>query len=49
MKNEEKSKVIGQKAESMNTMDQGLNLTAQIVNNATGIDKGNNGKVKKSD
>ena len=29
----------------MNTMDQGLNLVFQTVNNATGLDKENNGKI----
>lgn len=49
MKKQEKSKVIGQKADSMNPMDQGLNLVAQVVNNATGIDKGNDGKIQKNE
>ncbi|AZV44055.1 MULTISPECIES: hypothetical protein [Peribacillus] len=49
MKEQEKSKNIGQKANSMNAMDQGLNLVAQTINNATGIDKGNDGKVSKND
>jgi hypothetical protein len=49
MKKQEKSKDIGQKADSMNAMDQGLNLVAQIVNNATGIDKGNDGRTNKND
>ncbi|USK68918.1 hypothetical protein [Peribacillus asahii] len=48
MKEQEKSKNIGQKANSMNAMDQGLNLVAQTINNATGIDKGNDGKVSKN-
>ncbi|WP_019156710.1 hypothetical protein [Robertmurraya massiliosenegalensis] len=34
----------GQKSDSMNAMDQGLNLVSQTVNNATGVDKGNDGK-----
>ncbi|MGG0719645.1 hypothetical protein ABE096_18965 [Robertmurraya massiliosenegalensis] len=34
----------GQKADSMNAMDQGLNLVSQTINNATGVDKGNDGK-----
>ncbi|MDS9473223.1 hypothetical protein [Sporosarcina pasteurii] len=46
MKKPEKSKAVGQKSSEMNTVDQGLNLVAQVVNNATGIDKGNDGKVK---
>ncbi|WP_182480461.1 hypothetical protein [Peribacillus asahii] len=45
MNKQEKSKNIGQKANSMNAMDQGLNLVAQTINNATGIDKGNDGKI----
>ena len=49
MKKQEKSKKIGQKADSMNAMDQGLNLFPQIFNNATGIDKGNDGKINKND
>ncbi|MDR4927801.1 hypothetical protein [Peribacillus simplex] len=49
MKKQEKSKNLGQKADSMNALDQGLNLFPQIVNNATGIDKGNDGKVNKND
>ncbi|HWO74633.1 MAG TPA: hypothetical protein VNM69_01805 [Bacillus sp. (in: firmicutes)] len=49
MKKQEKSKDIGQKSESMNTMDQGLNLIFQTVNNATGLDKGNDGKIDKND
>jgi len=40
-----KSKKIGQKSDSMNAMDQGLNLIFQTVNNATGLDKGNDGKI----
>ena len=40
-----KSKKIGQKSGSMNAMDQGLNLIFQTVNNATGLDKGNDGKI----
>ncbi|MBO0998493.1 hypothetical protein IOC57_12145 [Bacillus sp. SD075] len=47
MKKQEKSKKIGQKADSMNALDQGLNLFPQIVNNASGIDQGNDGKIKK--
>ncbi|WP_193750926.1 hypothetical protein [Bacillus coahuilensis] len=42
----EKSKEIGQKSDSMNTVDQGLNLVAQVINNVTGIDKGNDGKIE---
>ncbi|USK58561.1 hypothetical protein [Peribacillus asahii] len=49
MKKQEKSKNIGQKANSMNAMDQGLNLVAQTINNATGIDKGNDGEISKND
>ncbi|MDQ0882084.1 hypothetical protein [Peribacillus sp. V2I11] len=49
MKKQEKSKNLGQKADSMNALDQGLNLFPQIVNNVTGIDKGNDGKVNKND
>ncbi|WP_010173508.1 hypothetical protein [Bacillus coahuilensis] len=46
MERQEKSKEIGQKSDSMNTVDQGLNLVAQVINNVTGIDKGNDGKVE---
>ncbi|MCM3677467.1 hypothetical protein M3699_27795 [Peribacillus simplex] len=49
MKKQEKSKNLGQKADSMNALDQGLNLFPQIVNNVTGIDKGNDGKVNEND
>ncbi|MEC2078363.1 hypothetical protein [Metabacillus fastidiosus] len=49
MKEQEKSKDIGQKSNSMNAMDQGLNLVAQVINSATGLDKGNDGKVNKND
>lgn len=47
MKQHPKSKDIGQKTNSMDTMDQGLNLVFQTVNNATGLDKGNDGKIDK--
>ncbi|WP_176713610.1 hypothetical protein [Pseudobacillus wudalianchiensis] len=47
MKKQTKDKKIGQKANSMNAMDQGLNLIMQTINNATGIDKGNDGKINK--
>ncbi|MGM7681313.1 hypothetical protein ACSVDA_04080 [Cytobacillus sp. Hm23] len=49
MKKQQKSKEIGQKAESMNPMDQGLNLVSQVVNNTTGLDEGNDGKLSKTD
>ncbi|MGG0789901.1 MULTISPECIES: hypothetical protein [Bacillaceae] len=49
MKKQEKSKKLGQKADSMNALDQGLNLFPQIVNNAIGFDKGNDGKINKND
>ncbi|WHY96891.1 hypothetical protein [Peribacillus simplex] len=49
MKKQEKSKNLGQKADSMNALDQGLNLFPQIVNNAIGIDKGNDDKINKND
>ncbi|MBN6889262.1 hypothetical protein ACUXCC_004531 [Cytobacillus horneckiae] len=45
MNENEKSKEIGQKSDEMNAMDQGLNFFSQVVNNATGIDKGNDGKI----
>ncbi|MGG3805183.1 hypothetical protein [Metabacillus fastidiosus] len=48
MKEQEKSKDIGQKSDSMNATDQGLNLVAQMINNATGLDKGNDGIVNKN-
>ncbi|WP_170209240.1 hypothetical protein [Robertmurraya kyonggiensis] len=41
MPKENKSSV-GQKA---NAMDQGTNLVSQVINNASGLDKGNDGKV----
>lgn len=44
MKKQAKSRSIGQKSDSMNAMDQGLNLIMQTVNNAASIDKGNDGK-----
>ncbi|WP_449620920.1 hypothetical protein [Robertmurraya sp. Marseille-Q9965] len=37
---------VGQKANSMNAMDQGTNLISQVINNATGLDKGNDGKIE---
>ncbi|WP_018392967.1 MULTISPECIES: hypothetical protein [Bacillaceae] len=49
MKKQEKSKDAGQKSNSMNAMDQGINLIAQTVNNATGIDKDNDGKINKNE
>lgn len=42
----EKSNEIGQKLDEMNSMDQGINIFAQILNNATGIDEGNDGKME---
>ncbi|MGG3889933.1 hypothetical protein [Metabacillus fastidiosus] len=48
MKEQEKPKDIGQKSDSMNATDRGLNLVAQVINNATGLDKGNDGKVNKN-
>ncbi|WP_202617846.1 hypothetical protein [Bacillus dakarensis] len=39
-----KSKKIGQKYDSMNAMDQGTNLISQVINNATGLDEGNDGE-----
>lgn len=47
MKKRVKAKEAGQKADSMNPMDQGLNLIPQTINNATGIDKGNDGRINK--
>ncbi|WNS75466.1 hypothetical protein RRV45_21795 [Bacillus sp. DTU_2020_1000418_1_SI_GHA_SEK_038] len=49
MEKNKNSKGAGQKDDSMNAMDQGLNLVFQTVNNATGIDKGNDGKTNKDD
>jgi len=49
MTKQAKDKNMGQKSESMNAMDQGLNLVVQTVNNATGIDKGNDGKVNNNE
>ncbi|MEI5906906.1 hypothetical protein WAK64_07515 [Bacillus spongiae] len=40
---------VGQKSDDMNAMDQGLNFIAQVVNNATGLDKGNDGKMEKEE
>lgn len=42
----EKSKKIGQKQSEMDPMDQGLNLFSMMINNATEIDKGNDGIIK---
>lgn len=39
-----KSKKIGEKYDSMEAMDQGTNLIAQVINNATGLDEGNDGE-----
>ncbi len=47
MGKQNKSKKVGQKSDDMNAMDQGLNLIVQTVNNATGIDEGNDGKINK--
>ncbi|WP_197489749.1 hypothetical protein [Rossellomorea aquimaris] len=44
MEKETTSNKTGQKFDSMNSMDQGINLISQIVNNMTGLDKGNDGK-----
>ncbi|MDZ5471304.1 hypothetical protein SM124_06045 [Bacillus sp. 31A1R] len=38
------NKNVGEKSNEMQPMDQGLNLVAQTFNNATGVDKGNDGK-----
>ncbi|MDQ0270809.1 hypothetical protein [Cytobacillus purgationiresistens] len=46
MEKHEKSREIGQKSDEMNAMDQGLNLFSQVINNATGIDRGNDGKIE---
>jgi hypothetical protein len=35
-----------QSSDSMQTVDQGLNLFPQTINNATSIDKGNDGKIE---
>jgi|GEM_PF-2207098 len=47
-KESKKNKKIGKKSNDMNAMDQGLNLVSQTVNNATGLDRGNDGKQMKS-
>lgn len=47
MEKQNNSKKVGQKSDEMNAMDQGLNLIVQTFNNATGIDKGNDGKINK--
>ncbi|WP_172656743.1 hypothetical protein [Domibacillus robiginosus] len=47
MEKQNKSKNAGQKSDKMNAMDQGLNLLVQTVNQATGLDKGNDGEKKK--
>lgn len=40
----EQAKNKAQKSNEMNSMDQGTNLVAQVFNNMTGVDKGNDGK-----
>ncbi|MBD7936938.1 MULTISPECIES: hypothetical protein [Cytobacillus] len=45
----EKSKKIGQKQYEMDPMDQGLNLFSMMVNQATGIDKGNDGIIEEEE
>lgn len=42
----EKSRKIGQKQYEMDPMDQGLNLFSMMINQATGIDKGNDGIIE---
>ena len=45
MKKQKQSKASSPTSNSMSTVDQGLNLIFQIVNNATGLDKENDGKI----
>lgn len=49
MKEQEESRGLEEKGESIQTMDQGLNLIVQIVNNMTGLDKSNDGIPKNND
>lgn len=49
MKKQEKNKKIGEKSESMNAMDQGLNIISQAFNRATGVDEGNDGREDQQD
>ena len=49
MDKKEKPKENDHRAGTMDTVNQGLNLVAQVVNNATGIDKGNDGKPNNKD
>lgn len=47
MAKQERSKKPALSSDSMNAMDQGLNLIVQTVNNATGLDKENDGRMGK--
>ncbi|MGD6854979.1 hypothetical protein [Bacillus infantis] len=49
MEKQEKDKKIGEKSESMNAMDQGLNIISQAFNRATGVDEGNDGREDQQD
>lgn len=49
MEKQEKNKKIGEKSESMNAMDQGLNIVSQAFNRATGVDEGNDGREDQQD
>lgn len=44
MGKQRKQKSTAQTSDEMNAMDQGTNLVLQMFNNATGLDKGNDGK-----
>ncbi|WP_223592654.1 hypothetical protein [Neobacillus bataviensis] len=43
MEGKEKDREQEDKEESIHTMDQGLDLIFKVVNNMTGLDKGNDG------
>jgi hypothetical protein len=45
MEKQKQSKASSPTSNSMSPMDQGLNLVFQTVNNATGLDKENDGKI----
>lgn len=45
MNKQEKPKELEGKDESLKTVDQGLNVFVQTVNNITGLDKSNDGKI----
>jgi hypothetical protein len=49
MEKQKKDKKVGEKMESMNAMDQGLNIISQTFNRATGVDEGNDGMEDEQD